>query len=1198
MTATASNVIAFPPGKPAADADDTSPSAMVRTCRDRTVEHLGGATVRAFDGIVDELYALAEQSLEREARDYYLQAKEAWGALRPRIEARFRERLEEVFVQRASGVQEQPPEFSSVQTSWSDLSLVADGDLEESVRFTDIAGRIRNEADEELAALDKRMATLLERPDMASHDNPLAPMALCDAFRSALGLVESGPRFKLLLIRAFEDKVRPEVPALYKEINAYLKSHGILPVIRYGATKKPLTGTGPVDGPRGDTPQVIGSVTLPVVAGNAGLPVAGAPGIAMAASPLATAAGGPGTIVPGTVGTFTGAAQDPFTMLQQLLLGQTARGVAQGAPGPAATLPDGGIVGAGGGPGGVAGLGSPGGIVGAGVPGGIGGAAGPGGIAAAGGLGTMVGAGAAGAVADAGGVAGFAGVGTLGGTGRAGGMGGVAGPMGMQVASGAPATGAAVPGGVLAGLPGIPGTTGGLAVPGTASDGAAASGVPSPGGAAGGAAGFLPARDTEFPALEGVTSGGGVGAPGVGGGVAGFVGVLSRIQQRQYAGLPADVSAAIDVADDDPGVPEVAEAVDPDVAPGALDSPARATVGTRNVLHALKRTSLAAQMGQMDTVTLDIVAMLFDQIFGDASIPAAMKALIGRLQIPMLKVAVLDKTFFSKKTHPARRMLDTLGELSLGLGNGFEPDSSLHRRIDEVLRRVVEEFEEDFGVFERVTAELQALIEEANRTAERAAKQDAKRIQDKERLEVARLFAQNELRARLLGRRLPRAIVRFLATDWLKLLILAYAKGGRESRAWHSLVETMDILVWSLTPKQTAQERRRLVSLLPGLLKRLARGMDVIGTAQATRERFNGVLMRCHAKAIGGMDAASEDVEAPLAAERAVATRRATQPRAQGADERTRPGSGGPAMTEDAVQVPLPPTAPDVVIPAIVNDGKAPPPPSFHATADTQGAPAPATDPAPAVTDTDAPVLARASEAMEAEPPAVGHASEAAEVPLHGLALEVPDVTPSDAPSIDFEPARPPGALEQTWQPELGVAQVTEEPAPADEAGGPGAPAADRLQEELRPIEAPSSFPAVCVRNPFGEGEIEIEEVSFGDLPGFAAPMEAAGAGTTAASSGGDRYTEIARQLKEGDWVEFREDEKEPVQARLSYVSPYGSTYVFSNRKGVKVAEHSLYQLTRDLRAGRIVVLENVPLFDRAFTGLVGMLRKGTADAG
>jgi len=57
-------------------------------------------------------------------------------------------------------------------------------------------------------------------------------------------------------------------------------------------------------------------------------------------------------------------------------------------------------------------------------------------------------------------------------------------------------------------------------------------------------------------------------------------------------------------------------------------------------------------MGHVDAMTLDIVAMLFDYILDDRNIPDAMKALIGRLQIPVLKVAMLDKTFFSQKNAP------------------------------------------------------------------------------------------------------------------------------------------------------------------------------------------------------------------------------------------------------------------------------------------------------------------------------------------------------------------------------------------------------------------------------------------------------------------------------------------------------------------------------------------------------------------
>jgi hypothetical protein len=75
---------------------------------------------------------------------------------------------------------------------------------------------------------------------------------------------------------------------------------------------------------------------------------------------------------------------------------------------------------------------------------------------------------------------------------------------------------------------------------------------------------------------------------------------------------------------------------------------------------------LGSQLGPIDVMTLDIVALLFDFILDDQRIPDALKALIGRLQIPVLKVAMLDKDFFSHKTHPARLLLDALAAAAFG----------------------------------------------------------------------------------------------------------------------------------------------------------------------------------------------------------------------------------------------------------------------------------------------------------------------------------------------------------------------------------------------------------------------------------------------------------------------------------------------------------------------------------------------------
>src|SRR6185436_1942893 len=56
-----------------------------------------------------------------------------------------------------------------------------------------------------------------------------------------------------------------------------------------------------------------------------------------------------------------------------------------------------------------------------------------------------------------------------------------------------------------------------------------------------------------------------------------------------------------------------------------------------NVVKGLKTTPQSATLSSVDAMTIDIVAMLFDYIFDDRHIPASVKAVLGRLQIPILK---------------------------------------------------------------------------------------------------------------------------------------------------------------------------------------------------------------------------------------------------------------------------------------------------------------------------------------------------------------------------------------------------------------------------------------------------------------------------------------------------------------------------------------------------------------------------------
>ena len=90
----------------------------------------------------------------------------------------------------------------------------------------------------------------------------------------------------------------------------------------------------------------------------------------------------------------------------------------------------------------------------------------------------------------------------------------------------------------------------------------------------------------------------------------------------------------------------------------------------------------------------------------DAAIPDHLKAQIARLQIPVLKAAMLDRNFFSQSKHPVRRMLDAIATLAVHLPDNEAGNARLEA-ISQVVSRVLESFEQDIGVFDSAATELE-----------------------------------------------------------------------------------------------------------------------------------------------------------------------------------------------------------------------------------------------------------------------------------------------------------------------------------------------------------------------------------------------------------------------------------------------------------------------------------------------------------
>ncbi|MCF5670375.1 DUF1631 family protein, partial [Pseudomonas syringae] len=239
--------------------------------------------------------------------------------------------------------------------------------------------------------------------------------------------------------------------------------------------------------------------------------------------------------------------------------------------------------------------------------------------------------------------------------------------------------------------------------------------------------------------------------------------------------------------------------------------------------------------------------------------------LIGRLQIPMLKVAVLDKSFFSRGSHPARRLLNEIATAALGWGgrDDYQRDS-LYQRVEQIVQRLLNDFDDDPSIFPELLADFLAFTSDERRRSELLEQRTRDAEEGRARAELARQQVQQELNQRLLGRTLPEVVVRLLQEAWSKVLLLTCLKHGEASGEWQAGLTTMDDLIWSVELHDDPQALQRLLELVPGLLKSLRDGLTSAAFDPFATSEFFSQLESLHVQAFQHFtrlqEASGEDV--------------------------------------------------------------------------------------------------------------------------------------------------------------------------------------------------------------------------------------------------------------------------------------------------------------------------------------------------
>ncbi|WP_334190648.1 DUF1631 family protein [Noviherbaspirillum sp.] len=268
------------------------------------------------------------------------------------------------------------------------------------------------------------------------------------------------------------------------------------------------------------------------------------------------------------------------------------------------------------------------------------------------------------------------------------------------------------------------------------------------------------------------------------------------------------------------------------------------------VLSNIKQQAPQGALSQVDETKIDLLTKIFDVVFRDQNIPTEIKALIGFLQVPVLKAALIDQEFFFQDEHPARKLIELLTKSSLGWDRKKGQDDPLYQTIKRNVERVQQDFDQQISVFSDVVSDLESFIKEEETVAAQALTAPITKALKQEKIGQATKVAKHEVKLRIGTGGVVGFVEGFLERKWVPVLTLAYSIKDEKPEAVEHAVKTMDDLIWSVKPKITMAERRELIAKLPSMLTSLNQWLNLLKWEDAERLQFFAELAECHASIV------------------------------------------------------------------------------------------------------------------------------------------------------------------------------------------------------------------------------------------------------------------------------------------------------------------------------------------------------------
>ena len=270
--------------------------------------------------------------------------------------------------------------------------------------------------------------------------------------------------------------------------------------------------------------------------------------------------------------------------------------------------------------------------------------------------------------------------------------------------------------------------------------------------------------------------------------------------------------------------------------------------------------------GMAQTLSLEVVSLMVDNIAHDTRLLEPVQQLIRRLEPPLLRLALVDPRLFTNKLHPARVLVQEVANYSLAYASveaiGFaEFVDGVAQAISVLERATIEDAEP----FEQVLNQLQ---DDWRRAAQASVRNRELAVQALQNAEQRNLLAEKiarEIATHSDAGQVPVVVMDFLCGPWSQVVAQARISGSTAEGTADKYQALISALLWSTHPELNRKNISKLTRLVPLLLGNLREGLETIRYPATKTSIFLEALMGLHQQAFRAAKERAEPQRPPAA---------------------------------------------------------------------------------------------------------------------------------------------------------------------------------------------------------------------------------------------------------------------------------------------------------------------------------------------